>query len=113
MGMNFGSPVQFMNGFTPGRVAYNQFGHALFGVFHSMWNNPKFKFQSPSTLEQIAAVYKLQMEAVCVLSAESSYSSPYIGVPMQLKTIQQPKRRDYSQLMEFASVGGAASHTDR
>jgi hypothetical protein len=83
-------PAQFMNGFTPGRVAFNEFGRNLFGVFRNIWEYPGFDFDPPSTLEEMARVFELQMKAVCVLASMSHYEAPLIGEPIQLKSIHPP-----------------------
>lgn len=83
-------PAQFMNGFTPGRVAFNEFGSNLFGVFRKIWEYPGFDFDPPSTLEEMSRVFELQMKAVCVLASMSHYEAPLIGEPIQVKPIHLP-----------------------
>ena len=83
-----------MNGFTPGRIAFNEFGANLLGVFRNIWDFPRFDFDPPSTLADLCRVFELQMRAVCVLATMSHYPSPIIGEPIQTLPIYPPAHEE-------------------
>jgi len=85
-----GAGIQFFNGLTSGRQALVQFGRAMFGVFRANWIDPSSPFSPPTTLRQLRDIFKLIMEAVCVLAAESSSPAPYIGKPVISGLIPPP-----------------------
>jgi len=81
---------RYMNGFPPGRVAFVGLGQMLWSFLTQVWSKPDWKFRAPSSLEQLASLVELQMQAICVLFRSSEYDAPYIGGPIQIEMIPPP-----------------------
>jgi hypothetical protein len=81
---------RYFNGFASGRIAYFGATLRLQEFYESVWNEPSWKFRRPTSIDELAAFVKLELETINTLFMSSDYRSPIIGGDVQLEKIPAP-----------------------
>lgn len=80
----------FCNGFPSGRQIYFNLLNRMAKLRSEVWRNDNWKFRPPQNISEEAEVLKKDMEQVNVFFAQSNYSAPFIGGPIE--TLGLPSR---------------------
>ena len=80
----------YINGFTPGRIGYNNVKNKLDEFFLGIWRVQDWKFRQPKSLEDSERLVKLYLQVINDLFVLSDYDAHYIGGGVQTHLIPQP-----------------------
>lgn len=80
----------YINGFPPGRMAYNVILSQMEHVLNYFWNDRRYGFLRPRNLFETASIIKLYFEFVCQLFKISTHDALYIGGEIQSHLIPEP-----------------------
>ncbi len=84
---------RYFNGYPPGRIAYLGATRMLQEFYGHVWREPSWKFRGPTSLDELAAFVRLELETINTLFASSDYPTPYIGGDIQIEKIPVPSGR--------------------
>lgn len=80
----------YINGFSAGRIGYNAVSDRLNKLFIDIWQNSKWKFRPPQTIDDMEIILELCMNVVNGLFMLSDYSAKIVGGKIQTYKIPQP-----------------------
>lgn len=85
-----GGYQRYFNGFPAGRIAYLGATQRLQEFYEQVWGEPNWRFRRPSSLDELAAFVRLELETINTLFMSSDYPTPYIGGDIQIEKIPAP-----------------------
>lgn len=80
----------YCNGFPSGRQAYFAMLNTMAEYRSHAWQDPRWDFQPPNTVDQEALYLENDMKHIGILFSHSKHPAPYIGGQIQVLAIGKP-----------------------
>jgi hypothetical protein len=80
----------YVNGFTPGRIAFNVIRPFIDRFFITMWQQQGFKFRPPKNIKEQEEIVKIYIQIINSLFEISNYDPKIIGGNVKTFSISKP-----------------------
>lgn len=80
----------YFNGLPDARISYHALDATLWAFFRQVWAVPEWEFRPPRTIDELAALMRLELSVISALFEISDYSAPYVGGHSQIEIVPRP-----------------------